>query len=141
MKSRVEQSIERHRQGGNCCQSVFCNYADLIGLEESDAFRIGEGFGYGFGGQMEVCGAVSGMTLLAGGKNSSGGAGKEPTKRETYVLVNDMIEQFKQNNGSALCRELLGEDGKPKPHICDACIRDACKIVEKTLFYAEERAE
>ncbi len=134
MESRKQQASQRHKQGYNCCQSVFCTYADLLGLDEATAFRVSEGFGLGFGGQKEVCGAVSGMTLAAGCKNSSGGVEHGITKQETHRLVNDMIEIFKNKNGSALCRDLLGSPGHPKLRSCDGCIEDACSILEAKLF-------
>ncbi len=126
--------MRKHKQGYNCCQAVFCNYADVLGLDEATAFRVAEGFGFGLGGQREVCGAVSGMTMVAGYKNSLGGVENGLTKKETYQLVNKMIEEFKQEKSSAICKELLGEDGMPKPIICDGCIEEACLILEKHIF-------
>ncbi len=134
METRVKKALENHKKKYNCCQSVVCAYADKLGVDEEILFRASEGFGLGFGGQKEVCGAVSAMALVAGLKNSSGNVEKAITKGETYALVNNMCALFKQQNTSIICRELLGEPGLPKLRTCDGCIEDACHILDKILF-------
>ncbi len=134
MESRLAKALENHKNKYNCCQSVVCAFSDILEVDESTLFRASEGFGLGLGGQKEVCGAVSAMAIVAGFKNSSGSIEKGITKGETYALVNNMSIRFKQKNTSIICRELLGEPGKPKLRSCDGCIEDACLILEETLF-------
>jgi hypothetical protein len=43
----------------NCSQSVAAAFADVIGKEEEEIFRLMSGFGFGMGGERSVCGAVS----------------------------------------------------------------------------------
>ncbi len=136
MESRASKAVERLSQGHNCCQAVLCNYADLINIDETIAFRVAEGFGLGVGGQKEICGAVSGMAMIAGCKISSGSVESGLTKAETRALTNQMIEVFKRKNGSIICRELLGDEEHPKLRTCDGCVEDACIIVEDALFVA-----
>ena len=96
--------------------------------------KVSEGFGFGFGGLGEVCGAASAMALVAGYKNSSGGVDKGITKAQTNKIVNDLLSAFKEKNTSYLCRDLLGQNGKPKLRSCDGCIEDACEILDAQLF-------
>lgn len=60
----------------------------------------------------EVCGAVSGMFMVAGlfYKND---VPSDMTKRKiVYSTVQDLAEKSKALNGSIICRELLGLDHK-----------------------------
>lgn len=96
--------------GLNCSQAVLCAFCDETGLSYETSLAISSSFGGGMGRMREVCGAVSGMFmvvgLLYGGKN---------TKAEQYKIVQDLAEKFKAENGSIICRELLGVGGKESP--------------------------
>ena len=81
--ARVAKALEYHKKGYNCAQAVACAYADLFGVDEKTAFRMTEGFGFGMGA-MGTCGAVSGMTFIAGLKNSDGNLDAPATKKGTY---------------------------------------------------------
>jgi C_GCAxxG_C_C family probable redox protein len=137
MESRVENTIVRHDKGYNCAQAVACTYCDLLGYEESDIFRMTEGFGAGMGGMEATCGALSGAVLLAGLKNSDGALDAPKTKGRTYKLSKEMVSRFQEKCGSTVCKELKGiGTGQPK-HACADCIRDAAAIVENMLFGEE----
>ena len=51
--------------GANCAQAVLCAFAEECQLDETSAMRLASGFGGGMGRMREVCGAVSGMILVA----------------------------------------------------------------------------
>ena len=70
MKSRVTIAKEKHRNGYNCCQAVVCTYCDLLGMNETLAFRASEAYGLGIAKRYETCGSVCAMMMLAGLKNS-----------------------------------------------------------------------
>ena len=53
-------------EGCNCAQAVFVNYCDLYGIDHEMAMRLSASFGAGMGRMPEVCGAGSGMLLVAG---------------------------------------------------------------------------
>ena len=59
LEGRVQQAVENFMQGYGCCQSVVAAFADLYGLDEKMAKRIGAGFGGGVGRMRMMCGAVS----------------------------------------------------------------------------------
>lgn len=134
-KSRVALAYDKHKHGYNCCQAVVCAYSDLLGLDETDAFRVAEGFGLGISGMYETCGSVCAMILLAGLKNSDGNLQAPKTKLSTFELGRSMAETFKGMNSSILCKTLRGTDGKTdRLRSCRGCVVDCAKIVEDTLF-------
>lgn len=138
MENRIEKAIAYHKTGYNCSQAVICTYCDLLGIDEETAFKVSEGFGGGMGGMRDgTCGAVTGMYMLAGMKNSSGSIEKEKTKADTYKLIQKLAEEFRIMNTTVICSELLGVAGQPKLRSCDGCIEDACKLVEKHLIDKE----
>ncbi len=139
MENRIEKAVAFHKLGYNCSQAVICAYCDLFGIDQETAFKISEGFGGGMGGMRDgTCGAVTGLYMLAGMKNSSGDIDKRKTKAETYELVKKLADEFKEMNTSVICSDLLGVGGSPKLRSCDGCIEDACALVEKHLLSVEE---
>ena len=127
---RKEKAVALHTQGCNCCQAVVCAFADRIPVDEQTLKRLSEGFGAGMGGLREVCGAVSGMTIVASYLETA--PENDPKKSKTYARVQELANAFKTKNGSILCRELLGEPGKPKLRSCPGCIEDAAALIEQT---------
>jgi len=109
--ARAEKAVEYFMKGYGCCQSVVAAFADLYGLSEEQALRIGAGFGGGVGKLRMMCGAVSGMVVLAGMEKGNVDASDANAKGECYKLVQDLLEAFKQENGSIICAELLGLKG------------------------------
>lgn len=106
--SKAEQAKELFMKGHNCAQAVVCAFADKIGLDEKTALSVSACFGGGLGRQREVCGAVSGMCMAL----SLLCAPKDPTdqaqKAAFYARVQEICNRFKKENGSIICRELLG---------------------------------
>ncbi|MCQ2957634.1 MAG: C-GCAxxG-C-C family protein [Candidatus Gastranaerophilales bacterium] len=128
---RIKKAAEFHKQGMNCAQAVACAYCDVFGVDEKTVFRLAEGFGAGMGIQ-SVCGALTGLFMLIGLKNSSGST-ENLTKATTYKLTKEAAEKFKNKNGSIICAELKGLNGKPLLRTCDGCIEDACLLAEEFL--------
>ena len=133
MKRIKEKAIANHKKGYNCAQSVACLYAEELGFDERDVFRMTEAFGLGMG-VMDTCGAVSAMAVVAGMKNSDGNSENPTTKSSTYKLIRAMFEEFKKKNQSTDCRELKGVDTKKPLRSCNDCIEDSVEIIEKFLL-------
>ena len=134
MKTRIEETINKHNKGYNCAQAVACTYADLVGIDEKTAFMLTEALGAGMGNMEGTCGAVSGACVLAGLKNSSGNLEKPDSKANTYKISREILSEFKNQNGSVICKELKGVGtGKPL-RSCEDCIKDAANLAEKILF-------
>ena len=108
MENRVDKAERLFKEGYNCAQAVFVAFSDLYGIDEKTALRMSCSFGAGMGRMREVCGAVSGMALVAGLENGIIDGKDIKGKKENYDLVNQMAEEFKKINGTIICRELLG---------------------------------
>ena len=70
------------------------------------------------GRMREVCGAVSGMLMVAGLLYGYDVPGDDRIKMEHYALVQDLAGQFREQVGSIVCREILKNppsDPKPTP--------------------------
>ena len=111
-EARAESARAYFKQGYNCCQSVALAYADLIGMDKDAVAALASGFGGGFGRLREVCGCVSGMTMVAGAVLPSTDPGDSGRKTENYALVQRLAGKYAEENGSIICRELLGLSGK-----------------------------
>ena len=156
---RVEKARRLFKEGGyNCCQAVVLAYNDVFGLEDHTAAAVSSGFGGGMGRMREVCGAVSGMTMLAGLIKPAVDPSVKDWRTANYALVQEMAGEFKAINGSIVCKELLGlvpmgsaapapkESPEPsertpeyyKKRPCEELVGIAARIVgEKILRYAQ----
>ena len=129
MKYTLEERIERaralHKMGYNCSQCVVMVFDDVHGLSDDVAARVSAGFGGGVGGMRQVCGAVSGMTMITSLVKYA-----QPTdKPMLYAEVKGVADEFKVLNGSVVCGELLRPGRKP----CLALIEDAITIIDARL--------
>ena len=106
--NRPDKAEELFRKGYNCSQSTFAAFADVLGMTVEEAAKIASPFGAGFGKLREVCGAVSGMTLLAGYLNGYDDPADYESKKELYRLIQKMCAEFEEREGTIICRELLG---------------------------------
>ena len=69
------------------------------------------------------------------GMNKSDGDMDNPkTKRECYQLMQNLIAEFKEKNGSIVCREIKGVDTGNVLRTCDGCIEDAVELLDKYLL-------
>ncbi len=124
---RVQKAVELFMQGYNCSQSVFLAFADLYGMDEDMAKRVSAGFGGGVGRMRMMCGAVSGMVMLAGLDAGQTEGNDRKGKADCYAVVQCLVNKFKDENGSVICAELLGMKG--------------CKVVKNSNIPDERNAE
>lgn len=115
--SKKEKAMSLFKEGYNCSQSVFGAFAEELGLDFETAVKISSSFGGGMGRMREVCGAVSGMFMAAGMKCGYSSPKDTQAKMNHYKLIQDLASEFKKNNGSIVCRELLGLEGKDNNYI------------------------
>ncbi len=147
MRSRVDEAVQTFESGYNCAQAVFATYADLFGLSKETALKLSSPMGAGVGRMREICGAVSGMALLSGLKEGNIDPKNEEAKEHIYKLVRGMSDRFAAENGTIICRELLGkknkeQSAKPEERTqnyyatrpCSRLIACAAKIVEEMLL-------
>ena len=105
--SEAEKAKELFMQGANCAQAVFAAFAQECGLTVEQACIISSGFGGGMGRMREVCGAVSGMFLIAGCLYGYADPKAFEEKAELYARIQELAASFRENYGSIVCRELL----------------------------------
>lgn len=109
---------ELFRQGYNCAQTVAVAFCDVTGLTPEYAARMASSFGGGMGRMREVCGAVSGMLLVAGLLYGYETPGDDAAKKEHYTRVQYLSGKFREEAGSIICREILKNppsDPNPTP--------------------------
>lgn len=112
MINHEEKALELFYQGYNCSQSVFASFCDVTGVDFETALKISSSFGGGMGRLREVCGAVSGMFMVAGILYGYDGAKDIQGKAQHYARIQELAGNFRKQNRSIVCRELLGLDGK-----------------------------
>lgn len=98
--NREQLAEELFKSGLNCSQSVFGAFAADYSIAPDLAAKISCGLGGGVGRMREVCGAVTGASLVLGLKYGE-------DKTTTYPFVQRFCDLFKAQCGSIVCRELL----------------------------------
>ncbi len=111
---RVDKAVDYFMQGYGCCQSVVAAFADLYGLDDVMAKRIAAGFGGGVGRMRMMCGAVSGIVILVGLDCGQTEGNDREGKSNCYKVVQELLAQSKEQNGSLICAEILGLNGHDK---------------------------
>ena len=142
-EARVAEALAMHAAGYNCSQCVACACADVVGLDREEAFRLMEGFGAGMGGFSETCGGISGGVAVLGYANSGGSAAAKRTKGATYKLSRQLVQRFREANGSTLCPDLKGLNGGAVLRSCDGCIEDGVRLtldILEPLVEGEQQA-
>jgi C_GCAxxG_C_C family probable redox protein len=110
-KTRIAESY--HERGYGCAQAVLGAFCADFDLDEEIALRISTGFGSGMGRLCEVCGALTGGFMVIGlkyGKVITDGAKYGSNTEQTYALVAELAQRFRDQYGTIKCRELTGLD-------------------------------
>lgn len=102
-------------QGYNCAQAVLLAFDDVTKLDTATAAALSSSFGGGMGRLREVCGAVSGMFMVSGVVRGYSDPKATTEKMEHYAFLQNLAAEYKKDNGSIICRELLGLPGADSP--------------------------
>lgn len=108
VEARAHKARELFMNGYNCSQSVILAYADLLNIDPEVLSTLVAPLGGGMGRLREVCGAVSAAFMLTGLKYPNPRPNDKESKTRSYKAVQEMAERFRRENGSIVCRELLG---------------------------------
>ena len=114
LKSKGDIAYDNFLRGYNCTQAVTAAFAEELGLDEQTAARLSCGFGGGMGRLREVCGTFSGVVMVLSALYGYDDPKDTATKKELYEKIQTLAKRFKQDNGSIICRELLGLDKSEK---------------------------
>lgn len=151
MMSKREEAMALFEEGYNCAQAVAGAFRDEVGMELDAIVKLSSGFGGGFGRLREVCGAVSGMVLIANMLYGYESPTDTESKMNYYSDIQSLAKSFSERNGSYVCRELLGlpaagadspvPEKRTKEYYqkrpCKELVGDAAEILEK--FIAEHK--
>lgn len=107
MSARSDKGVELFKSGLNCAQAVVGAFAADFGLSPELAAKVSCGLGGGVGRMREVCGTVTGASIVLGLKYGE-------DKQKVYPYVQKFCEEFKAENGSIVCHELLAGTGATK---------------------------
>lgn len=141
----VNKATELYGQNYLCSQAVLAAFAEELGLTEKQAIRLGACFGGGMC-RSEVCGACTGALMVLGLKYGQCIPGPEGRKISNEVTER-FLDRFRSENGSYICRELLGCDlstpeGRnfAREHhlfgeLCPKMVASAAKITEDILTH------
>lgn len=124
--TNAEKAEMLYSQGYLCSQAVLAAFAEELGLSEETALKIGACFGSGMC-KGEVCGACTGALMALGLKYGKCVPGAEGRAKTNEVTVS-FLEQFAGENGSYMCRELLG---------CDITTREGIEYAKKHSLFTE----
>jgi C_GCAxxG_C_C family probable redox protein len=125
---------EYHEMGNSCSQSTALTFKDLVDVDEKTLFSIMEGFGAGMGNKEGTCGAASGclsiLSLLA-----SSGSIDNPTKKDTYEMASNFMDEFLVMNKAYACKTIKGEDKSPVVPLvsCAIAMENAVEILYNTI--------
>ena len=115
-KTSSERAMSYFKEGYNCSQSVFIAFCDEYDMDFDMALKISSSFGGGMGRLREVCGAVTGMFMVAGMIYGYSDPQDHTSKTEHYKRIQYLAKEFEEKNNSIICRELLGLGaGKDSP--------------------------
>ena len=124
-----EKAAQLFLQGYNCAQAMMVAYCDVTGLTPEFAARMASSFGGGLGRMRAVCGAVSGMLMVAGLLYGYEIPGDDVSKKAHYHLVQHLAGKFREEAGSIVCREILKNppsDPNPTPRTAEFYAQRPC---------------
>ncbi len=144
--NRGDAAYENFLKGYNCTQAVTVAFSDIFGLGEDKLAKISGGFGGGMGRMREVCGTFSGIVMVLSEVYGYSEPKNLEAKKALYEKIRAAAEQFRNDNGSIICRELLGlekmeDSATPAPRTpeyyqkrpCPMLCRYAADLAEKMI--------
>ena len=106
----AQKAMELFQEGFNCSQAVFLAFEDKYEMNHREALMLSSSFGGGMGRLREVCGAVSGMFMVAGILYGYDNPTDQEGKTRHYKRIQELAGEFEKYNSSIVCRTLLGLD-------------------------------
>lgn len=140
----IKKSLRLFESKFHCSQAVFAAFSEELGITEEQALKIGACFGGGMR-KGEVCGACTGALMALGLKYGHSQIGDIESKIKTDEVTDKFLDEFKKENGSYLCKELLNCDISTKEgrdyaikhnlftEFCPKMVESASKITKKLI--------
>ena len=132
--TRGEKAEALFLEGYNCAQAVVIAFEDLHGLDRETVAKLSSSFGGGMARLREVCGSVSGMFMVAGLLYGYDDPKAKEEKAEHYARIQKLAADFTTENGSIVCRELLGltekkQEPTPEERTAEYYKKRPCKTI------------
>ena len=106
--TRGEKAEALFLEGYNCAQAVVIAFEDVLPYDRETLAKLSSSFGGGMARLREVCGSVSGMFMVAGFLYGYDDPKDNAAKSGHYARIQKLAADFTEQNGSIVCRELLG---------------------------------
>lgn len=147
--THIEKAKDLFGRKFHCSQAVFAAFAEELGITEKQALKIGACLGSGMR-KGEVCGACTGALLALGLKFGQADESDIQSRLKTNEVTDRFLAEFKKENGSYMCKELLGCDLSTQEGIamalekklftefCPKMVESATKIAEDILKVGSE---
>ena len=129
--TRKDKAMQSFLDGYNCAQCLMLAFEDLLTVDIDTALKAASPFGGGMGRLREVCGSVSGMFLVFGFLKGYSQPDDYDGKKELYEHIQELARRFEAENGSIVCRDLLGlnvqrEDASPEKRTAEYYKKRPC---------------
>jgi C_GCAxxG_C_C family probable redox protein len=144
--NRTEKAVDKFLDGYNCAQAVLYAFCDDLNLDPEIALKLLCGFGAGMGRKEEICGAVSGGIAVLSMRYGRGAKGDKIATKRTYAKTAELMDRFKERQGTYICRQLLGnydlntvqgvkyfEENDLRSKTCRQCVQTVTEILEDIM--------
>jgi C_GCAxxG_C_C family probable redox protein len=133
------------KSGYNCAQAIIKTYAGDVGVKGEDAVKMAAALGGGVGRNGLICGAVSGAALIIGMKYGTTDPLNFPAKETAYNKTSELLERFRAEHKTVLCKELISYDMRNPEELrkareagvfqikCPLFVATAAQILEKII--------
>jgi C_GCAxxG_C_C family probable redox protein len=143
--SKVAAAAQLFRDGCACSQAILAVYGEPLGLDRATALRISAGFA---GGMRlgETCGAMTGAIMVMGLRYAGENCDQSDGRADLYARVVEFADRFRRQNGSCICRDLLGcdistPDGMKQARAQNLFKTKCVELVESAATILEEMTE
>ena len=140
--SKIAAASQMFCDGCACSQAILAVYGQPLGLSRQTAMQLAAGFAGGMR-QGETCGAVTGAFMVLGLRHAGDKSETAAGRADVYARVVEFTKKFQRQNGSIVCRELLGcdistpeglkqaKEGNLFKTTCVKMVEDAAAILEE----------
>lgn len=149
--NQMDKVISFFSHGHNCSQTILKAYGPEYGIDENLAYKVASALGGGIARTGNVCGAVTGALMVIGLKYRNLDIEDQDNKDFTYEVGKTFVNQFKNINGTIICKELLGCDistleGREEAEknnlfeeLCPKIIKSSAEILESIISETESK--
>jgi C_GCAxxG_C_C family probable redox protein len=148
--SHVDEALRLFGEKYHCSQAVLAAFSEEYGLSKQQALKLGGCFGSGMR-KGEVCGACTGALMVLGLVYGKCEVDDMDSKIKSDIVCDKFLDEFKKQNNSYICNDLLGCDISTSEGVeyalknnlftefCPKMVESAVLITERILKEDEEK--